>query len=832
MAPKREKKKKNLAAVHPPPRPRNTVTLRLEGTEEEFLENFNRCQAHFQYWLLMNSPFRIRFGDQVIYTTPLDGTFYYVLQHEGRCVILVVLARMAWLIGFCTTNGFFQMEFEDLMGLYMDSVHSHLLRFKGNHHTISPNGTGNTTVNLQFIRKCFHGLCTFVPSKRQDPKDLPMWIGLFVVLIMESKSREIHRRHCHAILEVITPELGRDYVNSFIKNWSSISAQVMGSLTNLTCHPHDCGIDVLVFYYLHVDAWNGGLFEHESLAPPPREMKWSPVDPGVGDANIRLPQEPALHGRGHKRTSAATAEMCSKRARGLLGGGLGGPPTAPDFFVRYVQGGDQMQKQECDHLVSHLVSFGITVKNAIRTPAPTSLVKFGQLEDIRRRNNLGHTFSSVVVPTPMSAKSPSLGIPSPPVGIFAQGKAPALHVDTAQRNPASNQEMPGVVFLLAGNQSYYTAVRTKSCDGARNGIPNEFYDLSEEREEDAPLAYLRVLLRRRGSWTVQSQSLVHKAMCQSASTMSILVSRSTDGSSLSGQNPDFTGCGCFPLNCSHLETINQLTGALPTSLGDLPYLEGWSVVVPVGDGNIVQVISRLHGLTGQPVNLSRPGDFNQTMMELGETLCSKVKLGCSQCPTTHDWFQKPKRCDFVAACVVRIAHGLDQGIADAMGMNILFLLIKWPEEGLRSGLWEFPSVLVNEETGALNRRKRWTDVKWRSSGDPQGRSWSTCSYCLTQSLDDVVPVVDAIMVLLFELSADLNQAMMELGATLCSDTKPSRFQCPLSLVAAKRSHFPAKARRALLLNILWPAVFAGLVKKKRGQKRACSLGSGSSHLFS
>lgn len=114
-----------------------------------------------------------------------------------------------------------------------------------------------------------------------------------------------------------------------------------------------------------------------------------------------------------------------------------------------------------------------------------------------------------------------------------------------------------------------------------------------------------------------------------------------------------------------------------------------------------------------------------------------AKMLKSELQTTHDWFQKPKRCDFVAACVVRIAHGLDQGIADAMGMNILFLLIKWPEEGLRSGLWEFPSVLVNEETGALNRRKRWTDVKWRSSGDPQGRSWSTCSYCLTQSLDDV-----------------------------------------------------------------------------------------------
>lgn len=40
------------------------------------------------------------------------------------------------------------------------------------------------------------------------------------------------------------------------------------------------------------------------------------------------------------------------------------------------------------------------------------------------------------------------------------------------------------------------------------------------------------------------------------------------------------------------------------------------------------------GLTGQLVDLSRPGDFNQTMMELGETLCSKVKLGCSQCPVS------------------------------------------------------------------------------------------------------------------------------------------------------------------------------------------------------
>jgi A/G-specific adenine glycosylase len=36
----------------------------------------------------------------------------------------------------------------------------------------------------------------------------------------------------------------------------------------------------------------------------------------------------------------------------------------------------------------------------------------------------------------------------------------------------------------------------------------------------------------------------------------------------------------------------------------------------------------------------------------------------------------------------------------------LFLLIKRPEQGLLAGLWEFPSVLVDEcKTDSLNRRK-------------------------------------------------------------------------------------------------------------------------------
>lgn len=132
-------------------------------------------------------------------------------------------------------------------------------------------------------------------------------------------------------------------------------------------------------------------------------------------------------------------------------------------------------------------------------------------------------------------------------------------------------------------------------------------------------------------------------------------------------------------------------------------------------------------LTGELVDPSRPGDFNQAMMELGATLCSKTKPGCSQCPVSSHCqalalssqnasvkvtdFPRvvPKakpRSDFAAVCVVQISQGFGEGIAEAEGKDNLFLLIKRPEEGLLAGLWEFPSVLVNEgKTDTLNRRK-------------------------------------------------------------------------------------------------------------------------------
>ncbi|XVF31976.1 hypothetical protein REPUB_Repub17cG0041800 [Reevesia pubescens] len=70
-------------------------------------------------------------------------------------------------------------------------------------------------------------------------------------------------------------------------------------------------------------------------------------------------------------------------------------------------------------------------------------------------------------------------------------------------------------------------------------------------------------------------------------------------------------------------------------------------VVPLVDGNVVRVLARLKAISGNPkdkitgknlrkvatqlVDLSQPWDFNQSLMELGATLCTPLKPSCSSC---------------------------------------------------------------------------------------------------------------------------------------------------------------------------------------------------------
>jgi len=140
---------------------------------------------------------------------------------------------------------------------------------------------------------------------------------------------------------------------------------------------------------------------------------------------------------------------------------------------------------------------------------------------------------------------------------------------------------------------------------------------------------------------------------------------------------------------------------------------------PIVDGNVARVLSRIHGLTGDPKSTAgqarlweeaarlvrgrAPGDLNQALMELGATVCTPRAPACPRCPVrascaalrTGDpeslpvGSRKPAVRDVVAAAAI-------------VARRDRTLAVRRPEEGLLGGLWDLPG-------GDLAARERPAD---------------------------------------------------------------------------------------------------------------------------
>ncbi|XP_045789978.1 adenine DNA glycosylase [Trifolium pratense] len=194
--------------------------------------------------------------------------------------------------------------------------------------------------------------------------------------------------------------------------------------------------------------------------------------------------------------------------------------------------------------------------------------------------------------------------------------------------------------------------------------------------------------------------------------------------------------GSIPKTASMLRKIPGIGDYTSGAIASIAFKEA----VPVVDGNVIRVIARLRAVTENPkdsaiikrfweiaaqlVDPLRPGDFNQALMELGATVCTPLNPSCSSCPATEfchalsiakrdstaavtDYPVKgvkvKQRSDFCAVCVVELLGR--ETLLDNNNSSSKFVLVKRPDGGLLAGLWEFPSVLIDEETTPLARRK-------------------------------------------------------------------------------------------------------------------------------
>ncbi|OMO96858.1 hypothetical protein CCACVL1_04751 [Corchorus capsularis] len=207
---------------------------------------------------------------------------------------------------------------------------------------------------------------------------------------------------------------------------------------------------------------------------------------------------------------------------------------------------------------------------------------------------------------------------------------------------------------------------------------------------------------------------------------------------LEGAKMIVSGGSGFPNSASSLKKVPGIGDYTAGAIASIAFKE----VVPVVDGNVVRVLARLKAISANPkdkmtvrnfwklaaqlVDPSRPGDFNQSLMELGATLCTLLNPSCSSCPVSSqcralynsksdesvmvtDYPTKvaktKQRQDFSTVSVVEISETGSQGISQQTKSDSKFLLVKRPDEGLLAGLWEFPSITLDEEADIAVRRK-------------------------------------------------------------------------------------------------------------------------------
>lgn len=131
------------------------------------------------------------------------------------------------------------------------------------------------------------------------------------------------------------------------------------------------------------------------------------------------------------------------------------------------------------------------------------------------------------------------------------------------------------------------------------------------------------------------------------------------------------------------------------------------------DGNVKRVLTRYHGTQGWPGKTAvakvlwehaethtpqqRCDDFNQAMMDLGATLCTRSKPNCSACPLQSDCYalateqqalfpnKKPKKATPIKTTQWLVMRNRDQSI----------YLEQRPQQGIWGGLWSFPEVTTN-----------------------------------------------------------------------------------------------------------------------------------------
>ncbi|MFO1458977.1 MAG: A/G-specific adenine glycosylase [Verrucomicrobiota bacterium] len=186
--------------------------------------------------------------------------------------------------------------------------------------------------------------------------------------------------------------------------------------------------------------------------------------------------------------------------------------------------------------------------------------------------------------------------------------------------------------------------------------------------------------------------------------------------------------GHFPRTAAHLLELPGIGRYTAGAIASIAFNEPAAIL----DGNVIRVLTRLYALSGDPrsralnVSLwSLAGDLvsaaseipyrpsrslrfsgscsvlNQSLMELGATICTPRDPACSECPvaTRCRAFQTHAVDAYPTPAVRRAPVTVRRAVAVVEGKG-RFLLRRRPQGGVNAGYWEFPEWDVRDGSAA------------------------------------------------------------------------------------------------------------------------------------
>lgn len=163
--------------------------------------------------------------------------------------------------------------------------------------------------------------------------------------------------------------------------------------------------------------------------------------------------------------------------------------------------------------------------------------------------------------------------------------------------------------------------------------------------------------------------------------------------------------GIFPSDYNTLLSLKGIGPYTAAAILSIAFDKPFGVM----DGNVIRVISRFLGMTedvtksrtqkqiqqfvNDSISRSRPGDFNQALMELGATMCLPLNPKCEECPLNDSCIAfktlQTKSIPYKPARQNIPHYTIVTGIIEDRTTHKI-LIARRKNEAMLGGLWEFP----------------------------------------------------------------------------------------------------------------------------------------------